>query len=176
MDRKRVRAGLIADLIEVTSPFKVRILDLAQSEIHDVLSLGMLIEVARDDSQKVFKDLVFLTHRMSIEIAFTPVSLPNYETMVKQQNTARFTVTVLSRVLEAKHLSQVTKVIAENGLNIDQIVRLSDLHSLSGRINQATSRSAFQLHVSGLVTQLERMREDLYKISMQEPIDLAVQV
>ena len=93
----------------------------------------MLVEVAREDSQKLFKELVFLSHRMAIEIAFTPVSLPSYETMVKQQNTSRFTVTLLSRALEAVHLSQVTKVIAENGLNIDQIVRLSDLYSLSGR-------------------------------------------
>jgi phosphoserine phosphatase SerB len=32
-----------------------------------------------------------------------------------------------------------------------------------------------QLHVSGLPAQCERMREDLYRISMQEPVDLAVQ-
>jgi len=32
-----------------------------------------------------------------------------------------------------------------------------------------------QLHVSGLPVQCERMREDLYRISMQEPVDLAVQ-
>lgn len=39
----------------------------------------------------------------------------------------------------------------------------------------ANARSAFQLHVSGLPSQCERMREDLYRISMEEPVDLAVQ-
>lgn len=57
-----------------------------------MLSLGMLIEVARDDSQKLFKELVFLSHRMSIQVTFTPVSLPNYEAMVNMQKTSRFTV------------------------------------------------------------------------------------
>lgn len=71
-------------------------------------------------------------------------------------------------------MSLCTKIIAEHGLNIDQIIRLSDLYSLT-RINMANARTAFQLHVSGLPNQLERMREELYKISMVEPIDLAVQ-
>jgi len=170
----QTRTGLIADIMEVTAPFKVKILDVAQSEIHDMLSLGMLIEVARDDSQKLFKELVFLSHRMSIQVTFTPVSLPNYEAMVNMQKTSRFTVTVLTRSLSAKHFFLVGKVVADNGLNIDQILRLSDLYSLT-RVNMANARSAFQLHVSGLPSQCERMREDLYRISMEEPVDLAVQ-
>lgn len=32
-----------------------------------------------------------------------------------------------------------------------------------------------QLHVSGLPAHCEWMREDLYRVSMQEPVDLAVQ-
>ena len=45
------RSGLIADITEVMAPFKARVLDIAQSEIHEMLSLGMLIEVAREESQ-----------------------------------------------------------------------------------------------------------------------------
>jgi predicted amino acid-binding ACT domain protein len=54
--------------MEVMAPFAVKLLDITQSEIHDMLSLGMLIEVKREDSQKLFKELVFLSHRMSIEV------------------------------------------------------------------------------------------------------------
>ena len=39
------RTGLLSDMLEVMAAFKVKMLDVAQSEIHDVLSIGMLIEV-----------------------------------------------------------------------------------------------------------------------------------
>ena len=36
-----------------------------QSEIHEMLTLGMLIEIGRDDSQKLFKELVFMSHHLT---------------------------------------------------------------------------------------------------------------
>jgi phosphoserine phosphatase len=147
-----------------------------QSEIHEMLTLGMLIEIGRDDSQKLFKELVFMSHRLSISVNFTPVSLPKYEKIVveTQQEMSRFTVTMLARTLQCSHLATVSKIISDHGLNINNIVRLSNMSSLT-RINMATARTAFELRVSGLAHSLERMREDLYKVSLREPIDLAVQ-
>jgi hypothetical protein len=36
------------------------------AEIHDMLSMGMLVEVDRDYTQRLFKDLVFTAHEMQI--------------------------------------------------------------------------------------------------------------
>ncbi|EKX55342.1 hypothetical protein GUITHDRAFT_149777 [Guillardia theta CCMP2712] len=168
------RIGLVAELTDVMGPYDVNILDVGQAEIHDMLSIGMLVEVTKENSQKVFKDLVFLSHHLGIQVSFTPVSSMEYERWVTMQSRGRYTVTVLSRRLNSRHLHLVSKILSDHGMNVDQIVRLSDLMSLRDS-NLKVSRSAFQLQVSGKPRSVGALREELFKVSLQEPIDVAVQ-
>ena len=94
-----------------------------------MLSMGMLVEVDRDYTQRLFNDLVFTAHEMQISgwsqndpydakrergshrsalcsVSFTPVSSPDYERWVSTQSSGRFIVTVLARRLDARYLAQ----------------------------------------------------------------------
>jgi len=171
---ERSRPGLTAALTETMGKYDVTILDVGQAEIHDMLSLGMLIEAPAEPGLNVLKEIVFMAHHLGLSVNFTPISSPDYERWVSEQTKPRFTVTLLSRRLHAKYLSIVTKIIFENNLNIDSISRLSGRMSLRQTPTSAC-RSALQFEVSGKPRSVDNLREELFKVSLQHPVDIAVQ-
>lgn len=170
---ERSRPGLTAALTETMGKHDVTILDVGQAEIHDMLSLGMLIEAPAEPGLNVLKEIVFMAHHLGLTVNFTPISSPDYERWVSEQTKPRFTVTLLSRRLHAQYLSIVTKIIFENNLNIDSITRLSGRMSL--RNTNKKPRCALQFEVSGKPRSVDQLREELFKVSLQNPVDIAVQ-
>eukprot|EP00281_Chroomonas_sp_CCMP1168_P018996 CAMPEP_0206235512 /NCGR_PEP_ID=MMETSP0047_2-20121206/13190_1 /ASSEMBLY_ACC=CAM_ASM_000192 /TAXON_ID=195065 /ORGANISM="Chroomonas mesostigmatica_cf, Strain CCMP1168" /LENGTH=421 /DNA_ID=CAMNT_0053659723 /DNA_START=90 /DNA_END=1355 /DNA_ORIENTATION=+ len=172
---ERSRPGLTAALTETMGKHDVTILDVGQAEIHDMLSLGMLIEAPAEPGLNVLKEIVFMAHHLGLTVNFTPISSPDYERWVSEQTKPRFTVTLLSRRLHAQYLSIVTKIIFENNLNIDSISRLSGRMSLRNVNATKKSRCALQFEVSGKPRSVDQLREELFKVSLQNPVDIAVQ-
>jgi len=152
----------------------VTVLDIGQAEIHDMLSLGMLIEAPAEPGLNVLKEIVFMAHHLGLTVNFTPISSPDYERWVSEQAKPRFTVTLLTRRLYANYLAIVTKIIFDNNLNIDMITRLSGRQSLKNP-DPKTRRSALQFEVSGKPRNVDQMREELFKVSLSQPVDVAVQ-
>ena len=111
------------------------------------------------------------------QVNFTPISSPDYERWVAEQSKPRFCVTLLTRQLQAEYLAIVTKILFDNNLNIDSITRLSGRVSLSGKkVNERHMiRSALQFEVSGKPRNVDQMREELFKVSLSQPVDIAVQ-
>ena len=94
--------------------------------IHDDLGLGILFEVPeKEEASPVLKDLLFKSYELGINIKFTPITEERYNEWVSHQGKKRFIITLLSSKLKAEQISHVTKIISEQGLNIDNITRLS---------------------------------------------------
>lgn len=72
---------------------------------------------------------------LGLSVRFAPIAIDAYEHWVGQQGKPRHIVTLLARAIRAEHIARVTRIIAEHGLNIDKIARLS------GRMPLATCAS-----------------------------------
>lgn len=168
------KCGVTATLTGILAESDVNILDIGQAVIHDDLGLGILFEVPeKDESSPILKELLFKAYELGITIKFTPIPYEDYEEWVKQQGKDRFIVTLLSRKLKAVHLAKATAVIAEQGLNIDFISRLSGRPELSN--GDKNTRSVVEFSVRGTPKDLEKMKKEFMAIASEQGIDIAFQ-
>ncbi|MCW9030369.1 MAG: phosphoserine phosphatase SerB [Gammaproteobacteria bacterium] len=177
------RAGLTSELTGILANYEVKILDIGQSVIHESLSLGILIESPFDDKNSaplehsVFKDILFKAHELSLSARFTPITKNEYEHWVNAQGKAKHIVTILGRLITARHLARVTEVVTEHGFNIEQISRLSGRLSLDGLGNnvERSGAASVQLSLSGEVDDIAAMHSRFLHISQELDLDIAVQ-
>lgn len=168
------KPGVTAGLTSVLAQYKANILDIGQADIHDTLSLGILFEVpVGKDSGPVLKDLLFKAYELDIKVKFIPISLKDYENWVNAQGKPRYIVTILGETLAASQVSAVTKVMAEENLNIDSIKRLTGRTSLIE--NKEQPRSCIQLSVRGDLENKEAMTSKFMEISRNLNVDLSFQ-
>lgn len=169
------RPGLTAQLTGILALHGINILDIGQSVIHDSVSLGMLIESpAETHKQAVFKELLFKAHELGLSVRFTPIDETDYERWVAAQGQPKRILTLLGRRITAEHLSRVTAVVAELGLNISRISRLSGRLSLREPGNRPRAASV-QLSLSGDVDNIADMHSSFLAISQHLELDVAVQ-
>ena len=77
------RPGLTADIMDILSQYGVHIQDIGQAVIHATLSMGILIRVDEGFSGKVMKELLFKTSELGVNIKFAPVTMEEYEALLK---------------------------------------------------------------------------------------------
>lgn len=168
------KPGLTSALTEVLSEYGAKVLDIGQANIHDTLSLGIMFEIqSGKKSAGVLKDLLFKAYELGITAKFNPITLEDYEKWVTLQGKDRYIVTILSEKLEAKHLSEVTKVIADKNLNIDSIKRLTGRLSLVKK--EEYPRSSIQLSIRGKIDCKADFTRRFMEISHDLDIDIAFQ-
>ncbi|MEL0081667.1 MAG: phosphoserine phosphatase SerB [Gammaproteobacteria bacterium] len=168
------RPGLSAALTGVLAQYGVPVLDIGQASIHAELSLGILVQIpAATESAAVLKDILFKAHEMEVKVSFTPISAERYQTWVAGQGKARHMVTLLARKLESAHLAAVTRVIAEHGLNIDKITRLSGRQSLEQEPADS-GPACVEFSVRGEVNRAD-LQADFVPLAHDLDIDIAVQ-
>ena len=169
------KSGLTAHLTESLAIYGVTILDMGQAVIHDFLSLGILIEIPDEHrSASVLKDILFTAHRLGISVQFTPIDEDRYENWVNQQGKERRIITLLGRKITAGQVAKVAKAMAENGLNIDGITRLSGRVSLIN--TQVSPKACIQFRVSGKLSDPSSLRSRLLTISEQTGVDISFHV
>ena len=168
------RPGLAAALTGVLAKYEVPILDIGQASIHAELSLGILVQIpAATESAAVLKDMLFKAHEMGVKVAFTPISDERYDKWVRGQGKARHIVTLLARQLHSAHLAAVTRVVAEHGLNIDKITRLSGRLPLEKNRDDA-GPACVEFSVRGEVERAD-LQTDFVPLAHDLGIDIAVQ-
>jgi len=174
---KAVRSmpGQSSAIMETLGRNDIVILDIGQAEIHETLAIAMMVEVPSDPGMTVLKDLVFKSHELGMTVDFTPISNPDYERWVLAEKKPRFIITLVSRNLKASCFGKVTSILSDNHLNIDQITRLSRTMSLRGSRMNTSKRFALQLEVSGVPVNNELMREQLFKVTLEDPVDIGFQ-
>ena len=169
------KTGLTARLTEILAEYDITILDMGQAVIHDFLSLGILIEIPDEHkSSSVLKDLLFAAHKLGINVQFTPIDEDRYEAWVSQQGKERRIITMLGSKITAGQISKVARAMAQNGLNIDVITRLSGRVSLSNP--QASPKACIQMSVSGKLADADALRSRLLRISEETAVDISFHV
>jgi len=168
------KPGLTSALTSVLSQYEAKILDIGQANIHDTLSLGILFEIQSGErSAAVLKDLLFKSYELDIVAKFSPISLDDYEKWVKLQGKDRYIVTILGEKLEAKQISEVTKVISEKNLNIDSIKRLTGRLSLIKE--EEYPRASIRLSIRGEIKNKLELTQSFMQISHDLDVDIAFQ-
>ena len=120
------KPGVTAGLTTVLAAYDAVILDIGQADIHDTLSLGILFEIeAGSSSGPVLKDLLFKAYELEVKVKFIPISVEDYETWVKSQSNQRYIINILGEKLTAVQLAAVTKIMTDQNLNINSIIRLT---------------------------------------------------
>ncbi len=168
------KPGLTTSLTKVLANYQTKILDIGQSVIHNMLSLSILFEVPpKSESSPILKELLFKAYEYDARIKFTPVTEENYEKWVKEQGKKRYIVTLLGRQFAASELSKVTKVLLQQGLNIDIISRLSGRIPLE-KTNKQT-RACIELSLRGTPNDVIELKKEFIDISAETAVDIAFQ-
>jgi len=169
------KPGLTASLCSVLAESDVNILDMSQSVIHSTLSLGMVIELPRQENpaHNVMKEVLFKAFELGVTVKFSPISEDRYEKWVANQGKKRYIVTLLARRIKALHLAKLSGIIHENGLNIDVITRLSGRPPLNE--NQRLPRACIEFSVRGEPRDFKAMKAEFLEISHDFGIDIAFQ-
>lgn len=167
------RPGLTASAMEILSHYDAQILDIGQADIHNTLSLGILIRINEQASGQVMKELLFKATELSVNIGFTPISDDEYEDWVSRQGKNRYILTVIGRTLSARQIAAATAIIAAQGLNIDSILRLTGRRSIR-RTNQNV-RACIEFSLRGTPHDQARMQADLMRMSHDNEMDFSFQ-
>ncbi|MGA9638469.1 phosphoserine phosphatase SerB [Flavobacterium sp.] len=168
------KPGVTAGLTAVLATYDALILDIGQADIHDTLSLGILFEIKRGSlSAPVLKDLLFKGYELGIKVKFIPISIADYETWVKAQSKQRYIINILGEHLTAAQLSAVTKIMSDQNLNIDSIVRLTGRTSVVEK--ELYPRSCVQLSVTGEIVDKTVMTASFMAVSRVLDVDISFQ-
>lgn len=167
------KPGLTAALTEILAKHGAFILDIGQSDIHRNLSLGILFKSMHNNSGEIMKDLLFKAYEMDVNVRFTPITAERYSNWVGMQGKNRYIITLLGRILTAKQIAAVSHIIAEQQLNIDNIVRLTGRIPLDEK--QRAPKSCVELSVRGTPIDRQQMQQSFLELSSQLNFDISFQ-
>ena len=167
------RPGVTAALTEILAKNNAVILDIGQADIHNHLSLGILFQSTEGNSGDILKELLFKSYELDVNIRFNPITEQEYSKWGGMQGKNRYIITILSRKLTAKQIAGVSRIVAEQDMNIDDIKRLT------GRIpldeNARTPKASVEFSVRGTPKNKECMKAEFMKLSTELEMDISFQ-
>ena len=167
------RPGVTAALTEILAKNNAVILDIGQADIHNNLSLGILFQSSEGSSVDILKELLFKSYELDVNIRFNPITEEAYNQWVSMQGKNRYIITILGRKLTARQIAGVTRIVADQDMNIDDIKRLT------GRIpldeNARTPKASVEFSVRGTPRDKEQMKADFMKLSAEQEMDISFQ-
>ena len=169
----RDQSGLTASVMEILARYDAQILDIGQADIHSSLSLGILIRIDEANSGQVMKELLFKTTELGVNIGFEPVPDDEYEQWAGRQGKNRYILTVIGRSLSAQQIHAAAQVVAQQGLNIDSIKRLTG--RLSIKNPERNVRSCIEFSLRGTPVDKAAMQARLMELSSTTEMDFSIQ-
>ena len=168
------KPGVTAGLTAILANYDAIILDIGQADIHDTLSLGILFEIeGGSTSGPVLKDLLFKAYELGVKVKFIPISIAEYEIWVKKQRKQRYSINVLGEIITAAQLAAITRILANQNLNIDAIKRLTGRVSIIEK--DEFPRACIQLSVTGTIVDKIFMTASFMEISRTLDVDISFQ-
>lgn len=167
------RPGLTASVMGILAKYGAQVLDIGQADIHATLSLGVLIRLDEMHSGQVMKELLFKTTELGVNIGFSPITDEEYENWVNHQGKNRYILTMIGRSLSAQQIEATTKIIAQQGLNIDSILRLSGRMSI--KEPQRNVRACIEFSLRGNPADRATMQKELMNMSQEMAVDFSFQ-
>ena len=168
------RPGLTATISGVLAGFGCMIIDVSQAVIHQSLLLGLMVRTPEG---------LLVSHLMSevqacatnLKLTCNPrnISDTDYDAWVDRQGKSRFILTLLARSITAVQFHAVSRMLAEQGLNIDVITRLSGRPSRVAR--NPLTRACVEFSLRGEPKDSVQLKASLLELSSQLSLDLAWQ-
>ncbi len=170
----RDRPGLTADLTSILASYDTCVLDIGQAVVHETLSLGLLVEIPRGESFRGVQDaLAARSRELGLQVNFTLVAKADLDEWISSQGKDQFIVTILGRAISANHIARVSSIVAQHGLNVDRIERLSGRLSLA--VHSPDANACVELTLSGDSSSEQSMRAAFLATAHDLKIDIAFQ-
>lgn len=166
--------GVTAAVTDILARYQASILDAGQAVIHATLSLGLLVELPADSViDEAQSEVQRFAASKGLQARIDPVNPERYAQWVEAQGLQRYIVTLLARKITSDQLAQVTAVVAQHGLNIDGISRLSGRIPL-GKLPDL-SKACVEFSARGTLADPAAFRRDLLRVASDLDADLAFQ-
>lgn len=169
------KPGLTSRLAGIIAQYGATILDIGQADIHNSLSLGIMFISDQSQSGNILKEMLFSSSEMGVQVRFSPVSIAEYEKWVSMQGKNRYIVTLLGRKISAALIADVSKVLAEQSLNIDAITRLTGRIPLSDNAGQHLTRACVEMSVRGTPKDKPLLQSEFMRLSREQGYDISFQ-
>lgn len=168
------RPGLVAELTAVLASYNASVLDIGQAVVHETLSLGVLVEIPLDHDSSAFKGaLLDRSKALQLQVKFRTIAKADLDDWISSQGKHQFIVTVLGRAIRANDLARVSTIIADHGLNIERMERLSGRLSLA--IHSPDANACVELMLAGNNFDEASMRAAFLAAAHELKIDIAFQ-
>lgn len=169
------RVGLSRDIYQVISEFDVRILDIGQSVIHNQVSQGMMLQLpGGEQSDDIKRNLVKRAESLGLKARLSSISIDQYRQWTNLQGAKRYTLTLLTREVSAEEVGRVAEITAEQGFNIQAIVRLSGRVPIDQPVTNET-KSCVEFSLQGKPRDLPELRAKFLQIAAELDVDIAFQ-
>ena len=167
------RVGLTAEVMAILARYDAQILDIGQADIHSTLSLGILIRIDDKASGQVMKELLFKATEIGVNIGFEPITDDEYEAWAGRQGKNRYILTVIGRSLSAGQIQSAAEIIAQHGLNIDAIKRLTG--RMSVKHPERNVRACVEFSIRGTLEDKAAFQKELMTLSSDSGMDFSFQ-
>ena len=167
-------AGITAELTGILAAHGADILDIGQADIHHTLSLGMLIKTDSSRSGDILKELLFKATDMHVQVQFHIVTEEEYNAWVSKQGKNRYIVTLLGRKITALHIAEIARIISDQGLNIETIMRLTGRQPLEEDAEPA-AKACVELSVRGTPRDKTSMQSEFMRLAQSLNFDVSIQ-
>lgn len=168
------RPGLTAGISELLARFGCAIIDVSQAVIHQSLLLGIMVRTPDGvDCEPLIEELQACGSGLGLKCTPKRISDDDYEAWVNRQGKSRFILTLLARSISAEQFHAVSRMLADQGLNIDVITRLS---GRPPRIPaSALTRACVEFSLRGEPRDSAALKASLLELSARLNLDLAWQ-
>ena len=166
------KPGLTAGITSILAHYDVSILDIGQAVVHENLALGMLVQVSAGSSfTRLRSALLSRAHELGLQARFTVVRQDAIKHWLHGLHQHHFIITVLGRSITAQQLAHVSAIIANHGMNVTRIDRLS------GQLSQGAepANACVEFAVSGDSCRELPMRAEFLATAQELSVDIAFQ-
>ena len=166
--------GITLSVTTLLAEQAINVLDIGQAVIHNNLALGLLVEIPQKVDQNIlFSRVSDQLEKLGMSIELSAIGAEDYEAWTKEQGKPRHIVTLLVRKVKAEHISAVTALVTQYGLNIDKITRLSGRVPLEKETEQ--SKACVEFSLCGDLEDTQIVRRSLLELATTLNIDIAYQ-
>jgi phosphoserine phosphatase len=168
------RPGLTATISEVLAGFGCLVIDVSQAVIHQSLLLGLMVKKPESvELDRLMNDVQSCATSLKLTCNPRIINDQDYDAWVDRQGKSRFILTLLGRSISALQFNAVSRMLADQGLNIDVITRLSGRPSRVAR--NPLTRACIEFSLRGEPRDSVQLKASLLELSSQLSLDLAWQ-
>jgi phosphoserine phosphatase len=158
------RPGILAALTKILVDGNVDVVDVEQATLQDFLGLSFLLDMSRAKGSKdsVLKELLYKATQLNLHLDFRLFSEGDIRERLHRN---LFVLTYFSTEVKTKVLAELSRVLAEENVNIELVTNLTEHHAHCVELTINTSS----------VKNLSRLKERVMSVAHDLDVDLALQ-